>query len=66
MKPEPPRGEAESAALYESRLEKYRSGLPALFAIETAGGRMREVGLRGGDLVELDRETLVRPVAPPP
>jgi uncharacterized membrane protein (UPF0127 family) len=56
MKPEPPRSEGESASAYESRLKQYPSGLPAWFAIETEGGRMRELGLRGGDRVEIDRE----------
>jgi uncharacterized membrane protein (UPF0127 family) len=56
MQPEPPRGPDESAAAYEARLRPYPSGLPARYAIETAGGRMRELGLRGGDVVELPAE----------
>jgi uncharacterized membrane protein (UPF0127 family) len=58
MKPEPPRRDGESAADYESRLAQYPSGLPAWFAIELAGGRMRELGLRGGDRIAMDREAL--------
>jgi uncharacterized membrane protein (UPF0127 family) len=57
MAPEPPRRPDESAVAYESRLKQYPSGLPALFAIETAGGRMRQLGLRGGDKVEFDAES---------
>ena len=56
MQPEPPRGADESAGAYESRLRPYPSGLPALFAIETAGGRLRALGLRGGDKLEINRE----------
>ena len=40
MTPEPPRGPDESELAYESRLKQYPSGLPAMFAIETAGGRL--------------------------
>lgn len=53
MQPEPPRGTDESIGAYESRLRQYPSGLPALFAIETAGGRLRARGLHGGDKLEL-------------
>jgi uncharacterized membrane protein (UPF0127 family) len=55
MQPEPPRRTDESPVEYESRLRAYPSGLPAWFALETAGGRLRELGLRGGDTVQLDR-----------
>jgi uncharacterized membrane protein (UPF0127 family) len=61
MRPEPARAANESLMAYESRLKQYPSGAPALYAIETAGGRMREIGLRAGDLVELDRDALLRP-----
>lgn len=53
MQPEPPRRADESTGAYESRLRPYPSGLPALFAIETAGGRLRALGLRGGDKLEI-------------
>jgi uncharacterized membrane protein (UPF0127 family) len=66
MQPEPPRRPDEDPMDYEARLKQYPSGLPAWFAIETAGGRLREAGLRGGDVVELDREALRRPAAPSP
>ena len=59
MKPEPPRRPDESADAYEARLHAYPSGLPAWFALETAGGRLRELGVRGGDRIEL-----VVPTAP--
>ena len=59
MQPEPPRGADESAVAYESRLRPYPSGLPALYAIETAGGRLRPLGLRGGDKLEIDRAALL-------
>ena len=53
MQPEPPRGKDESIAAYESRLRQYPSALPARFAIETAGGRLRALGLQGGDKLDL-------------
>lgn len=59
MQSEPPRGADESAGAYESRLRQYPSGLPALFAIETAGGRLRQLGVHGGDRIELNREALL-------
>ena len=59
MQSEPPRGADESASAYESRLRQYPSVLPALFAIETAGGRLRALGLKGGDKLDLNREALL-------
>jgi hypothetical protein len=53
MQPEPPRGADESVSAYESRLHQYPSSLPAMFAIETAGGRLRALGLHGGDKLDL-------------
>jgi hypothetical protein len=55
MKPEPPRAADESAESYEQRLRPYASGAPASYALETAGGRMRELGLDIGDRVLFDR-----------
>ena len=54
MAVEPPRARGESPMAYEARLPLYPSGAPALFAIETGGGRLREVGLAVGDRVALD------------
>jgi uncharacterized membrane protein (UPF0127 family) len=53
MQAEPPRKEGESPMAYEARLKRYPSGLPASFAIETAGGRLRALGLRPGDTLDL-------------
>lgn len=61
MKPEPPRGPGESADAYDARLRQYPSGLPVLFAVETAGGRLRQLGVRGGDRIEFDRAALLAP-----
>ena len=54
MRPELPRRPAESQRDYESRLRIYGSGVPAGFAIETAGGRLGEIGLQVGDRVVFD------------
>jgi uncharacterized membrane protein (UPF0127 family) len=54
MRPELPRRPDESQRAYESRLRVYTSGAPAGFAIETAGGRLEEVGLKVGDRVSFD------------
>lgn len=58
MHPEAPRREGEGPWEYESRLERYSSRFAAQFAVETAGGRMAEVGLKVGDLVPIDTEAL--------
>ncbi|TVQ32639.1 MAG: DUF192 domain-containing protein [Phycisphaeraceae bacterium] len=58
MTPEEPRREGESAMAYERRLKNYPSRFPAQFAVETAGGRLREVGLEVGQRVEFDLERL--------
>ncbi len=60
MKTEPPRRQGESDFDYESRLPVYPSGGPALFAVETAAGRLAEVGLAVGQRVELDARALAR------
>jgi uncharacterized membrane protein (UPF0127 family) len=59
MKPEPPRAPGERLEHYEERLPVYASGAPARFAIETAGGRLRAVGLAVGDRVALDTAALL-------
>ena len=53
MQSEPPRKPDETPLAYEARLKLYSSGLPAAFAIETAGGRLRAIGLRPGDTIDL-------------
>lgn len=58
MKPDTPRRAGESAWDYENRLARYESRFPAQFAIETRGGRMKEVGLKEGDRPALDVERL--------
>jgi hypothetical protein len=58
MAVEPPRAPGESPGAYEARLPVYASPRPALFAIETAGGRLREVGLAPGARVALDAKAL--------
>ncbi len=58
MRPELPRRSNESAAAYEARLPAYQSGSAAGFAIEVAGGRFSELGLRVGDRVVFDGAAL--------
>lgn len=53
MKPEPPRRADEDASAYESRLPSYPSAAPAQYAIELAGGRFAELGVRIGDRIPL-------------
>jgi uncharacterized membrane protein (UPF0127 family) len=53
MKPELPRRADEDDTSYNARLPGYPSGIPVWWAIETAGGRLREVGLEVGDRVKL-------------
>lgn len=60
MAVEPPRASGESARAYEARLPIYPSDRPVQFAIETAGGRLRELGVAPGARIPLDREGLVR------
>ena len=59
MRPELPRRPDESQREYESRLRVYRSGGPVGFAIETAGGRLDEIGLQVGDRVAFDIASLL-------
>ena len=59
MRPEPPRGRAESLSQYESRLPEYASEAPAQFAIEVAGGRLSALGVRVGDRIPFDGEALI-------
>jgi hypothetical protein len=59
MRTEPPRRRGESGVDYERRLHAYSSGGAARFAIETAGGRLRQVGLGVGQRLPLDTVGLV-------
>jgi uncharacterized membrane protein (UPF0127 family) len=60
MKPEPPRRPGETPFEYERRLRPYASRVPVQFAIETAGGRLREVGLQVGHQLSIDAAALAR------
>jgi len=59
MPPEPPRRGAESPFEYERRLPEYPSGAPVSFALETAGGRLAEVGLEVGQRLHLPAQELI-------
>jgi uncharacterized membrane protein (UPF0127 family) len=58
MQPEEPRGEDEGFWEYENRLRRYSSRFASQIVVETAGGRLAEVGLKVGDLVPIDTEAL--------
>lgn len=77
MQPEAPRSETEKTnvppamgapswtwtnPLYESRLKKYPSRASAQFAIELKGGTLAKMALKPGQLIEFDREALVKKV----
>lgn len=48
--------------LYEARLKKYPSRASAQFAIELKGGSLAKMALKPGQLIEFDREALVKKV----
>jgi uncharacterized membrane protein (UPF0127 family) len=58
MRKEPPRRNDESPFVYESRLPRYSSVLPAQFAIELRAGRAAELGLRTSQKVKIDAAAL--------
>ena len=60
MRPELPRQAGESAMQYERRLPEYRSGAPAQFAIEVAGGRLAQLGVQVGTRLAFDAADLAR------
>ncbi|MBY0309161.1 MAG: DUF192 domain-containing protein [Phycisphaerales bacterium] len=72
MKPEPPRAPDEGTpgehagdptpgnAKYENRLKQYVSRYPYTFVIELAEGKIKETGVKEGDMVEFDREGLMK------
>jgi uncharacterized membrane protein (UPF0127 family) len=59
MVPEPPRLGGESPFGYEQRLPTYGSGVPVLFALETAGGRFAELGVQPGDRLHFAAQDLI-------
>jgi hypothetical protein len=59
MTPEPPREPGEFARRYELRLREYPSGDPIQFALETAGGRLAELGLHTGDRLHFPARDLI-------
>jgi hypothetical protein len=59
MAVEPPRAPGESPYAYEARLPLYPSDGPVHFAVETAGGRLRELGVGVGARVGLDAPALI-------
>jgi uncharacterized membrane protein (UPF0127 family) len=60
MAPEPPRRADETAWQYEQRLPAYPSGAPAQFALEVAGGRLAQLGVRVGSRLAFDAQALAR------
>ncbi len=56
---EPLRGANESPAEYYARLPRYPSDGPARFAIELKHGTAERLGIRVGDLVAMDIDTLL-------
>lgn len=77
MQPETPRSENEMTnlpafmgapswswtnPLYETRLKKYPSRASAQFAIELKGGTLAKMSLKPGQLIEFDREALIKKV----
>ena len=62
MTPEPPRGERETPRRYEERRPAYLSGEPAQFAVEVAGGRLAQLGVRIGDPMVADWPALASQV----
>jgi uncharacterized membrane protein (UPF0127 family) len=60
MVPEPPRRPGETPFRYESRLPEYPSGEPVQFALETAGGRLADLGLQVGDRLHFPAREWIR------
>jgi uncharacterized membrane protein (UPF0127 family) len=59
MAPEPPRRPDEGPFRYESRLPEYPSGEPVQFALETAGGRLGDLGVQVGDRLHFPARALL-------
>jgi uncharacterized membrane protein (UPF0127 family) len=58
MRKELPRGPGEPQSIYEARLPRYSSVLPAQFAIELRAGRAKELGIAVQQKLALDLEAL--------
>ena len=58
MRKELPRGAEEPQSIYEARLPRYSSVLPAQFAIELRAGRAKELGIAVQQKLVLDLEAL--------
>ncbi len=54
MKANEPRNPGEDDRAYEMRLKRYPSRYPTRVAVEVAGGTFATLGLKEGDLVEMD------------
>lgn len=62
MQPEEPRRPGEDDYAYDARLKKYSSRFPAQFAVELQGGMAATLGVKEGDKIPLDTETLAKGV----
>ncbi|HVZ94106.1 MAG TPA: DUF192 domain-containing protein [Phycisphaerales bacterium] len=60
MTPEDPRKPGESKQAYEDRLKRYSSRFPARIAVETQGGMMKKLGLKAGDIIQFDKDSLLK------
>jgi uncharacterized membrane protein (UPF0127 family) len=60
MAVEPPQAADESSRAYDRRLPRYPSGAPVQFAIELRGGRLKDLGVKKGHLIELPTTKLAR------
>lgn len=54
MPPEDPQRENETEILYENRLKKYSSKFTAQFAIELQAGQIEKLGVKPGDMINMD------------
>jgi uncharacterized membrane protein (UPF0127 family) len=58
MKVEEPRRQGETAEQYENRLKRYSSRFSSQFVIELPAGSLKALGVKAGDLIELDTAAL--------
>jgi uncharacterized membrane protein (UPF0127 family) len=66
MPPEPARRSSESQFEYQRRLPEYPSGAPISFALETAAGRLADLGLKVGDRLHFPAQSLTTQAQSPP